>query len=474
MNTKSYQPVKALLLALIALATVRLLGFLVAFGEGSLQMDFSAFYTAGEAHNAGLSPYTNHYDASPPIWDGVDEYMHSRFLYPPLAAALFGPLARIPYHEAKYLWMFISLASVAASLLVAARAAGLSWRSRPFSLCFLALVTFHPLLTLLERGQMDGLLLLLITLGGYWLALGKHPRLAGFVLTVAMLFKLHTVLILPFLLVRRKWRVLVGCAEAGLAIITLSLVLCGPAALTQYAWIEFPRIAVFGEAGTKAMHLDPATLATLRPTLALTAKGGRTYAPERFSFVQNASLARTYVGRGVQRFLSALRLPHSVTAASLLIFSFFLVSLSTAEWRARSPVPDPSQEFLYWQLVLVVVLLCAPLTWAMNTVWLVCLFPYVFNQLTTPCSRRHQLGLIALALGLLAAALPDTLTFSLMLPFHFLDPLFEYKYIAAELGAVAGLVLCLDCFKLRAVAPTGSLGLSAPRRLGSAGFGGFG
>ncbi len=81
-------------------------------------MDFAAFYTAGEALNHGLSPYVNHVTRDPPIWDGVDAFQHSRFLYPPLAAVLFQPIALLPYGVAKYLWMLLNLISVCCSLFI--------------------------------------------------------------------------------------------------------------------------------------------------------------------------------------------------------------------------------------------------------------------------------------------------------------------------------------------------------------------
>ena len=112
MSDSHPRSVKLLLYVLVTVALLRVVGFVVAFGEGSLQMDFSAFYTAGEALNAGLSPYRNHITATPPLWDGVDRYQHSRFLYPPLVATLFQPVALMDYHVAKHLWMIVSLVAL--------------------------------------------------------------------------------------------------------------------------------------------------------------------------------------------------------------------------------------------------------------------------------------------------------------------------------------------------------------------------
>ena len=60
MTDKGAFYIKIFLSIITFLAFIRLLGFSIAFGEKSLQIDFSAFYTAGESVNAGLSPYKNY------------------------------------------------------------------------------------------------------------------------------------------------------------------------------------------------------------------------------------------------------------------------------------------------------------------------------------------------------------------------------------------------------------------------------
>src|SRR6185436_700092 len=64
----------------------------------SLQQDLAAYWVAGAARSAGLDPYVNHVGGpvAPELWDGVAVFAHSRFLYPPLIAELFRPLARLP------------------------------------------------------------------------------------------------------------------------------------------------------------------------------------------------------------------------------------------------------------------------------------------------------------------------------------------------------------------------------------------
>src|SRR5437763_1243460 len=112
----------ALLAALAALALIRQGGLAAQFVRGSLQLDFSAYYTAAEASTRGLTPYENHIERG--LWDGICRFRHSRFLYPPLVARLLRPLAALPYHRAKALWTMASIAAVGAGLGMAMRLAG--------------------------------------------------------------------------------------------------------------------------------------------------------------------------------------------------------------------------------------------------------------------------------------------------------------------------------------------------------------
>ncbi len=217
-----------LLMALVALAALRLASFVATFGGESLQMDFSAFYTAGEALNAGLSPYQNHVQASPGIWDGVDRYQHSRFLYPPLVATLFQPVAHLPYHVAKVAWMVVGLLALIGALLLAMRLIGVRLSEPAAWITWLVALTFHPLLTFLERGQIDSLTLLLLTAAIALLCTRRREGTAGLLIAAATLLKLHTVLLLPFLVLRRRRRALIGYAIGGVLILVLSLILNGP------------------------------------------------------------------------------------------------------------------------------------------------------------------------------------------------------------------------------------------------------
>ena len=137
----------------------------------------------------------------------------------------------------------------------------------------------------------------------------------------------------------------------------------------------------------------------------------------QFEFVTNVSVVRKQLGRLIRRLLLALNLPNSKRIVSLLVFSGSFGLIFLLYWRAGFAMSEQSSdEFLYWQLVLVVVLLSAPLTWVMNTVWLVTLLPFAVNGLSMSEPSYRRAALIMILLGLFAAALPITGRFTFCSP----------------------------------------------------------
>lgn len=430
---------------------IRLVYFLLRFGEESLQMDFAAFYTAGEALNHGLSPYVNHVTRDPPIWDGVDAFQHSRFLYPPLAAVLFQPIALLPYGVAKYLWMLLNLISVCCSLFITVKTISLKITPERILTLIVFLSTFHPLLPLLERGQIDGLTLLLVTLA-IWLMVTRNSShtdvVAGFLWGMSTLIKLHCVYIVPFLLVRRRWAVVGGYVLGLSGIVLLSLIM-SPYLSLEYLQKELPRIARFGEGGTEAMKVPAEVIQARRAWLpeGYTQKDGAVYRVESFRAISNASLAR-----GLGAVLRRIGLELQLSVLSLLIF----LGLFTGIWMWQICRRIPSrleilEEAMYWQNALVLILLSAPLTWVMNTVWLLpiaasALCAYTASRDRTPDARRG-LALILCALGLLTAWVPDSIVLSLLMG----TGLAQAKYLISEALVVLSLVLMIETGLNRAI-----------------------
>ncbi len=421
------------LCAVVALG--RLLFFTVQFARLSLQMDFAAYYTAGEAVDRGLDPYVNQVAADPPLWDGVARYTHSRFLYPPLAAYLFVPLARLPYLWAKSLWALSELLCTGVSLVITAWVIGFERITRAgWMLIGTATAFFHPLLTHLERGQIDCLTLMLLTLSvALMIKRGRWGRKAGMIgdvgagllLAVATLLKLHIGLILPFLLLRRRFSVSAAYG-VGLGLVVVTSLLVAPGLSVDYVTHQLPRISVYGEGGTEAMLLAPESLdrlltgvpeemtrlASSRPA------DDRIYLREYFSFFANGTLVRE-VAPAAARLGLSLSISELSIGLFLLGFGLFCVWqwLNRGIYHRRDDVDrhqvEPvTAEFLYWVLALTIILMTAPATWVMNLVWLLPLFVILSAEghrvIEQAPARLSAAAIIVVWLGgLLLAAVPD-------------------------------------------------------------------
>ncbi len=420
---------RVLLIVALAGLAIRLAVFVVDVGQTSLQMDLSAFYAAGQAVDAGLSPYVNHVENDPPIWDGVDRYRHSRFLYPPLAARVFQPMSWIGYHTVKFLWMLASLVAMVAAVGIAIkRTVGLSLDR--VLIAGIAVVGFFPMLPLLERGQIDGLTLLLIIGAVTWPRGRRATVAAGALLALATLLKLYCIFLVPFLVLRRRWRLLGGFAAGLVALFLIGGVLDGFSALPAYVSDEMPRIARYGEGGTRAMVLSPFSyqqaLAGVEP--GKTVMDGRHYEPELFQFVLNASAVRTPVGRWLWSVAESAGIPLAPGHISLV---FLALGFGLVVWLPRGT--GAANDLLHGQIALVVVLLCAPVTWAMNVVWLLPVVAILLASWKRWNDRIAQAGWFVCAAGLVLAGVPDAWL-------RAATGSIESRYIAALTLCLAGLI----------------------------------
>jgi Glycosyltransferase family 87 len=237
--------ISAALVALVSTAAIAVAGAWLA--RRSLQQDFAAYWIAGNARRLGLDPYLNQVGsaAAPALWDGVAVFHHSRFLYPPLIADLFRPLAALPYRLAKTLF---TGATIAAWL-----GAGLLQRGRRDRLWFFgASALFFPLYRHLERGQVDLLLLLLLVVA--WRSRAR-PLVAGTALALGAAFKPALFGLLPVVWASGRGRAALAALGATAAIVVLTLAVCRPARLHEYLVSVLPRAALYGEGGTEEMLL---------------------------------------------------------------------------------------------------------------------------------------------------------------------------------------------------------------------------
>lgn len=421
----------------LILSLSRLIGFGFEFAGEAIQLDFSAYYTAGQMLAAGLSPYRYLITPQRIIWTGGDVYRHSQYIYPPLLAALFAPVAQtVSYLMAKYGWWFADLIFLALSLSFSRRALRLPLL--PWGLAQLVFVGwFHPLFVQLLRGQID--LITSAFVGAAFLLLARRRRegWAGGLLGVAALIKFHAGIVFPFLLIRRRFRAAAGFGLAVVTMVALNFIVAGPLNFGRYL-DELPRISAYGGDGPPGSALPPeakALIAPLFPPGGGVIKDGFVFRHEGFKFVTNASFVEL-ICCGV-----GFNLPRAT--ASLAVWAFFVLAFAVLSWRSYLAPANGADEYLYWFAITNVALLAGPTTWTMNVVWLLPAIPILIHLWRSPDRGLIvQVGIILFASGLVLIAMPDHRSFPGLFP-RALVRLSIYKYPLGEFLLMVGTLVFL-------------------------------
>ncbi|MFA6045003.1 MAG: glycosyltransferase family 87 protein, partial [Phycisphaerales bacterium] len=173
--------------------------YLWSYGRGVSQIpkgmgDFIHFYAAAEAMLHGRDIFAS----------GTGGY-----IYPPLIAFVYLPLAKLSLAAAARTDLIINIFLSATTLFLAARecARRVGLQPRPVLLAVIAAIAAASMAdkirTELRMGQTDVLMLLCFTLGLVWLR--RRPTLAGLALGFAFNIKYLPLVLLPYLIVRRRW-----------------------------------------------------------------------------------------------------------------------------------------------------------------------------------------------------------------------------------------------------------------------------
>jgi hypothetical protein len=138
------------------------------------------------------------------------------YVYPPLIAFVYAPLTYLSLPTAAIVMLFITALELLGSLLLGSRVI-LERLALPNSVlpvaalaCLLSENEMRAVMTMLET---DSLMLLLFALSLFWL--DRRPTLAGLALAFAFNIKYLSIVALPYLILRRRWKAaaatIVGC-----------------------------------------------------------------------------------------------------------------------------------------------------------------------------------------------------------------------------------------------------------------------
>ena len=212
---------------------------LATLGSASLQYDYLPYANAASALNHGGDPYSAFLNACGSEWCNVG------YIYPPLLAEAFRPLALLPPHTGAFIWLLLCYGMFAGAILVADRvtAGWLSTTARA-GLLLLALA-FVPLYSSLHFFQVGPLMLLLMGLAA-WAFTRRRDAVAGAVLGVSAVLRVTPIIQAPMLI--RSRRDLLRPTGAAAMVVSAVAVVAFLALLTtttfEYIDTVLPRLGV--------------------------------------------------------------------------------------------------------------------------------------------------------------------------------------------------------------------------------------
>ncbi|HXC04944.1 MAG TPA: glycosyltransferase family 87 protein [Bacteroidia bacterium] len=220
-----FYPVLGLLLALFFASLF--------FGERFFLHDFEVYYSASNAFLKGNPVYGTAFGLSSGF-----------FKYTPVTLYLFIPLALLPFTVAKIcFYLFVSLATRACFKLCSHIVSSGFFRDtrlvNPITLWCVLVISGPHLFRELELGNVNMLLLLVFSLAFLFLKSGREG-LAGILIGLGILVKLHFLLLIPLLLLRKKYKTVLAFSGMVCAGMLLPFLLNGMTrgALLNKQWIH--------------------------------------------------------------------------------------------------------------------------------------------------------------------------------------------------------------------------------------------
>jgi hypothetical protein len=219
-----------LLFAGLALSAVRFQALVLDFLHGGAPMaDFLVYFDAAKSLRLGGPLYD--FAAAVGMPNGPV------FKYPPFYAIVLAPFAIYPVQSVFTGWFLLNLVLLGVTgYLLAFRL----WRPfapvsvAPAYLIGIGILNFGPVWESLIRGQMDVVILTAAVVVLLLAQARKAELLAGALLALVTMLKLYPGLLVIYLLMQRRWRILAGFVVTSVALIVLSELVVGGTTLWRY------------------------------------------------------------------------------------------------------------------------------------------------------------------------------------------------------------------------------------------------
>lgn len=197
---------------LAALALVYAAVIIATLPARATKWDFSHYYTSALVLRDGGDPYTT--DLQPlgtRLGLQIDEINHGG--YPPTFIWCFSPLTRLPVRLAFWVWQALSIACLAAGLVLLMRE---TVSRRAAAWLTLGVVFFAPVQLHIAFSQSQFMVFLMLVLVIRALERSRDAE-AGLILAAAALLRAYPLVMAGYLVVRRQWKALAWMV-AGLAV----------------------------------------------------------------------------------------------------------------------------------------------------------------------------------------------------------------------------------------------------------------
>lgn len=195
-----------------------------------LGADFSGFFVAAQILNRGepahLYDRTLHHRLYHELLPHEDERTEIPYVHPPFVAGLLRPMAWLPYSAAFAIWLMISATIFLASIELLRKVLNCPEMNQRLLILLMAF-SFEPFaMECWLGGQLSAIASLMFALS-FAAMQRSRPILAGVALGICFYKPTLLLLILPMLLLGKRWKILLGMTIAGLILAMLSLVFVG-------------------------------------------------------------------------------------------------------------------------------------------------------------------------------------------------------------------------------------------------------
>lgn len=142
---------------------------------------------------------------------GINPYLHSAtpvtFIYPPSILFIYIPLSFLSIENAQIVFTILSILCFLASIFILFKLFKLSFFSNLGLLFLILALNFFPEKFTLGMGQINNLVLLCVCLFLYFYNF-KKDIVSGTFISIAVVIKLFPLLLIPYLVIKKKWKIL--------------------------------------------------------------------------------------------------------------------------------------------------------------------------------------------------------------------------------------------------------------------------